>query len=29
MLRTPSAAVVFGDVAFLTYMRQGDQPLVG
>jgi catechol 2,3-dioxygenase-like lactoylglutathione lyase family enzyme len=29
MFRTPSAAVVFGDVAFLSYMRQGDQPLVG
>ena len=29
MFRTPSAAVVFGDVAFLWYMRQGDQPLVG
>jgi catechol 2,3-dioxygenase-like lactoylglutathione lyase family enzyme len=28
MFRTPSAAVVFGDVAFLSYMRQGDQPLV-
>ena len=28
MLRTPSAAVVFGDVAFLTYMRQGELPLV-
>ncbi len=28
MFRTPSAAVVFGDVAFLWYMRQGDQPLV-
>jgi len=28
MCRTPSAAVVFGDVAFLWYMRQGDQPLV-
>jgi catechol 2,3-dioxygenase-like lactoylglutathione lyase family enzyme len=27
MYRTPSAAVVFGDVAFLTYMRQGDEPL--
>jgi catechol 2,3-dioxygenase-like lactoylglutathione lyase family enzyme len=26
--RTPSAAVVFGDVAFPWYMRQGDQPLV-
>ena len=29
MFRSPSAAVVFGDVAFLSYMRQGDQPLVG
>ena len=29
MFRTPSAAVMFGDVAFLWYMRQGDQPLVG
>ena len=29
MFRSPSAAVVFGDVAFLAYMRQGDQPLVG
>jgi catechol 2,3-dioxygenase-like lactoylglutathione lyase family enzyme len=28
MCRTPSAAVVFGDVAFLWYMRQGEQPLV-
>jgi hypothetical protein len=28
MFRTPSAAVVFGDVAFLAYMRQGDEPLV-
>src|SRR5262249_58926660 len=28
MCRTPSAAVVFGDVAFLWYMRQGDAPLV-
>jgi catechol 2,3-dioxygenase-like lactoylglutathione lyase family enzyme len=28
MFRTPSAAVAFGDVAFLSYMRQGDQPLV-
>lgn len=26
--RTPSAAVVFGDVAFPWYMRQGDRPLV-
>ncbi|PYN94366.1 MAG: hypothetical protein DMD91_28100 [Candidatus Rokuibacteriota bacterium] len=29
MFRTPSAAVVFGDVAFLSYMRQGDRPLAG
>ena len=28
MFRTPSAAVQFGDVAFLSYMRQGDRPLV-
>jgi hypothetical protein len=28
MCRTPSAAVVFGDVALLWYMRQGEQPLV-
>jgi catechol 2,3-dioxygenase-like lactoylglutathione lyase family enzyme len=28
MSRTPSAAVVFGDVALLWYMRQGDEPLV-
>jgi catechol 2,3-dioxygenase-like lactoylglutathione lyase family enzyme len=28
MCRTPSAAVVFGDVAFLWYMRQGDELLV-
>jgi catechol 2,3-dioxygenase-like lactoylglutathione lyase family enzyme len=28
MCRTPSAAVVFGDVALLWYMRQGDGPLV-
>ncbi len=28
MCRTPSAAVVFGDVALLWYMRQGDEPLV-
>jgi catechol 2,3-dioxygenase-like lactoylglutathione lyase family enzyme len=28
MFRTPSAAVVFGDVALPWYMRQGDQPLV-
>jgi len=29
MFRAPSAAVVFGDVAFPSYMRQNDQPLVG
>jgi len=29
MLRTPSAAVVFGDVALPWYMRQGETPLVG
>jgi catechol 2,3-dioxygenase-like lactoylglutathione lyase family enzyme len=29
MFRTPSAAVVFDDVAFMWYMRQGEQPLVG
>ena len=29
MFRTPSAAVVFGDVAFPWYMRQGDEPLAG
>jgi catechol 2,3-dioxygenase-like lactoylglutathione lyase family enzyme len=29
MFRAPSAAVQFGDVAFLAYMRQGDRPLVG
>ena len=29
MLRTPSAAVVFGDVALPSYMRQGDRPLAG
>jgi hypothetical protein len=29
MFRTPSAAVVFGDVAFLWYMRQGARPLAG
>jgi catechol 2,3-dioxygenase-like lactoylglutathione lyase family enzyme len=29
MFRTPSAAVAFGDVAFPSYMRQGDRPLVG
>jgi len=29
MFRAPSAAVQFGDVAFLSYMRQGEQPLVG
>jgi catechol 2,3-dioxygenase-like lactoylglutathione lyase family enzyme len=28
MFRSPSAAVVFGDVALPWYMRQGDQPLV-
>lgn len=28
MCRTPSAAVVFDDVAFLWYMRQGEEPLV-
>jgi hypothetical protein len=28
MYRVPSAAVVFGDVALLWYMRQGEQPLV-
>jgi len=28
MFRSPSAAVVFGDVAFPCYMRQGDRPLV-
>src|SRR4029450_10248801 len=28
MCRTPSAAVEFGDVAVLWYMRQGDEPLV-
>jgi hypothetical protein len=28
MFRTPSAAVVFGDVAMPWYMRQGDRPLV-
>jgi catechol 2,3-dioxygenase-like lactoylglutathione lyase family enzyme len=27
--RTPSAGVVFGDVAMNWYMRQGDRPLVG
>ena len=27
MVRSPSAAVVFGDVALPWYMRQGDQPL--
>jgi catechol 2,3-dioxygenase-like lactoylglutathione lyase family enzyme len=27
MFRTPAAAVVFDDVAFLWYMRQGEQPL--
>ncbi len=29
MFRTPMAAVVFGDVALLWHMRQGDRPLVG
>ena len=29
MFRTPSAAVVFGDVALPWYMRQGDRPLQG
>lgn len=29
MFRSPSAAVEFSDVAFLSYMRQGDRPLVG
>jgi len=28
MFRSPSAAVVFGDVAFPSYMRQNEQPLV-
>jgi hypothetical protein len=28
MFRTPGAAVAFGDVALLWYMRQGNQPLV-
>jgi len=28
MFRSPSAAVVFGDVAFPSYMRQSDAPLV-
>ena len=28
MYRSPSAAVVFGDVAFPSYMRQNEQPLV-
>jgi catechol 2,3-dioxygenase-like lactoylglutathione lyase family enzyme len=28
MFRTPGAAVTFGDVALLWYMRQGNQPLV-
>ena len=28
MFRTPGAAVEFGDVALLWYMRQGDRPLV-
>ena len=29
MFRSPSAAVVFGDVALPWYMRQGDRPLAG
>jgi catechol 2,3-dioxygenase-like lactoylglutathione lyase family enzyme len=29
MFRAPSAAVVFGDVAFAWYVRQGDRPLAG
>ena len=29
MIRTPSAAVLFGDVMLTWYMRQGDAPLVG
>jgi catechol 2,3-dioxygenase-like lactoylglutathione lyase family enzyme len=29
MFRTPAAAVLFGDVMFTWYMRQGDAPLVG
>jgi catechol 2,3-dioxygenase-like lactoylglutathione lyase family enzyme len=29
MFRSPSAAVVFGDVALPCYMRQGETPLVG
>jgi len=29
MFRAPAAAVVFGDVAFAWYVRQGDRPLVG
>ena len=29
MFRTPSAAVLFGDVMLTWYMRQGDEPLVG
>jgi 4-hydroxyphenylpyruvate dioxygenase-like putative hemolysin len=28
MYRTPSSAVEFGDVAFMWYMRQGEEPLV-
>jgi 4-hydroxyphenylpyruvate dioxygenase-like putative hemolysin len=28
MFRVPSAAVVFGDVALPTYVRQDDRPLV-
>ncbi len=29
MYRTPSAAVEFGDVAFMWYMRQGSEPMAG
>jgi catechol 2,3-dioxygenase-like lactoylglutathione lyase family enzyme len=29
MFRTPTAAVLFGDVMLTWYMRQGDEPLVG
>lgn len=29
MYRAPSSAVAFDDVAFMWYMRQGDQPLAG
>lgn len=28
LIRVPSAGVIFGDVAFLAYMRQGESPLV-